>query len=145
MIIKWLFKESIQKSSLILCETHFNLNKSKQGIIDCSLCKGGMEVQHMVAAVVVVVGSAVVASLCTVPDVCKLRHRGGLLLVELLQEIRVYRSAVADIHFSKLADLLRQCLALTLFNIESDIHDVTSCFSPLAAVLSVVNEMLPFC
>ena len=49
----------------------------------------------MVAAVVVVVGSAVVASLCAVPDVCKLRHRGGLLLVELLQEIRVYRSAVA--------------------------------------------------
>ena len=60
-----------------------------------ALCEGGVEVQHMVAAVVVVVGSAVVASLCVVPDVCKLRHRGGLLLVELLQEIRVYRSAVA--------------------------------------------------
>ena len=43
-------------------------------------------------------------------------------------------TAVADIHLSKLADLLRQCLALALFNIESNIHDVTSCFSPLAAV-----------
>ena len=35
---------------------------------------------------------------------------------------------------SQLTDLLRQCLALALFDIESDIHNVTSCFSPLAAV-----------
>lgn len=60
-----------------------------------ALCEGSVEVQHMVAAVVVVVGSAVVTSLCAVPDVRKLRHRGGLLFVKLLQEIRVYRSAVA--------------------------------------------------
>ena len=49
----------------------------------------------MIAAVVVVVGSAVFAALCAVPDVRKLCHRGGLFAVELFKESRVNCSAVA--------------------------------------------------
>ena len=49
----------------------------------------------MVAAAVVMLCSAAVASLCAVPDVRKLRHRFRLLAVELSQEIRIDRSAEA--------------------------------------------------
>ncbi len=49
----------------------------------------------MVAAVVVVVASAVVCAVTLVPDVCKLTHRFRLFAVELCEEIRIDRSAVA--------------------------------------------------
>ncbi len=61
-------------------------------------CICGAEITEgndVVSAVVVVVGSAVGASLCAVPDVCKLCHRAGLFAVELFEESRVDRSAVA--------------------------------------------------
>ena len=59
-----------------------------------ALGEGRVQVQHVVAAVVVVVRSAVGASLRGVPDVRELCHRGGLFAVELLKEIRVDRSAI---------------------------------------------------
>ena len=49
----------------------------------------------MVAAVVIVLVASVVRAVAGVPDVRKLRHRGGLLLVDLLQEPGVNRPAVA--------------------------------------------------
>ena len=61
-----------------------------------ALCKGSVEIKHMVAAFVVMMISAVAASLCAVPDICKLRHCGGLPFVKLPQKIRVYRIAVVD-------------------------------------------------
>ena len=48
----------------------------------------------MVAAVVVVVASAIVGALAPVPDVGKGGHGGGLPAVELFQEAGVYRAAV---------------------------------------------------
>ena len=70
-----------------------------------AFCEGGVQVEHMVAALIVVLASAKVASLCAVPDVCKLRHRGGLLLVEGFKEAWINRSAEA-VH-SALVDLDR--------------------------------------
>ena len=49
----------------------------------------------MVAAVIIVLVASVVRAVAGVPDVSKLRHRGGLLLVDLLQEPWVNRPAVA--------------------------------------------------
>ena len=73
----------------------FPLNNIVQGIIDRALCKSSVEIKHMVAAFVVMLISVVATSLCAVPDICKLRHCGGLPFVKLPQEIRVYRIAVA--------------------------------------------------
>ena len=50
----------------------------------------------MVAAVVVMVVSAVVGSVSGVPDVCKLAHGLRLFLVDRLEEILVNRAAVAS-------------------------------------------------
>lgn len=55
-----------------------------------------MVVQHMVAAIVVVMASAVVGVLAAVPDVRKLRHRGGFSPVDLLQKSWIDRSAIAS-------------------------------------------------
>lgn len=63
--------------------------------LDRAFGEGSVEVEHVIAAVVVVVGSAVFAALCAVPDVRKLCHRGGLFAVELFKESRVNCSAVA--------------------------------------------------
>ena len=49
-------------------------NNLIRGIIDRPLGKGGMEVEHMVAAVVVVVAPAVACAVAGVPDVRKVRH-----------------------------------------------------------------------
>ena len=64
--------------------------------LDRALGEGGVEVQHVVAAAVVVLAPAVGSSLRGVPDVCKARHRGRLLLVQGFEEVRVDRSAVAS-------------------------------------------------
>ena len=57
--------------------------------------EGGVEVEHMVAAIVVVLASAVVSVLASVPNIRKLRHGAGLFAVELVQEPLVNRAAVA--------------------------------------------------
>ena len=54
-----------------------------------------LDIKHMVAAVVVVVASAVICTVALVPDVCKLAHCFRLFAVKLCEEIRIDRSAVA--------------------------------------------------
>lgn len=49
----------------------------------------------MVAALIVVLASAVIRSVAFVPDVCKLAHGLRLFAVELCEKIRIDRSAVA--------------------------------------------------
>ena len=61
--------------------------------LDRAFREGGVEVEAMVAAGVVMVVPAVVA-LRLVPDVRQLLHRLGLLLVEPPQEIIAHRLAV---------------------------------------------------
>ena len=56
--------------------------------------EGGVEVEHVVSAAVVVVVSAVVLSLASVPDVRKGRHRPRLSGIDLSEEVRVDRPAV---------------------------------------------------
>ena len=51
--------------------------------------------QRMVSATVVVLVSAVIATLCTVPNVCEGGHRFRLSCVEPLEEVSVDRLAVA--------------------------------------------------
>ena len=64
-----------------LCGRLIKLEEPK---LDRPFGKGGVEVEHMVAAVVVVVVSAVVCAVAGVPDVRKLGHRAGLPAVDLL-------------------------------------------------------------
>lgn len=75
-----------------LCGRLIELEKPE---FDRPLGKGGVEVQHMVAAVVVVVAPAVACAVTGVPDVCKVRHRLGFSAVDLGEEVGVYRAAVA--------------------------------------------------
>ena len=63
--------------------------------LDCGLREGRMVVEHMVPAVVVVGAAVVARAVACVPDVRELRHGLRLLFVELLQEARVNRAAVA--------------------------------------------------
>ena len=63
--------------------------------LDRPLGKGSMEVEHVVAAVVVVMTPAVACIVAGVPDVRKVRHRAGFPAVDLLQKPWVYRAAVA--------------------------------------------------
>ena len=53
--------------------------------LDRAFSEGGVEVEHMVAAVIVVVAPAVACAVAGVPDVRKVCHRAGLLAVDLLQ------------------------------------------------------------
>ena len=62
--------------------------------LDGALREGRMVVEHMVAAVVVVLRPAVARSLRGVPNVRKLAHGLRLLAVDRLQEVRVHRAAV---------------------------------------------------
>ena len=88
-----------------LCGRLIELEKPE---FDRPLGKGGMEVQHMVAAVIVVVAPAAACAVAGVPDVRKVRHRAGLPAVDLLQKPRVYRAAVAahaaPVEFQRLSD-----------------------------------------
>ncbi len=76
--------------------------------LDRAFGKGGVEVEHMVAAVIVVVVPAVVCAVAVVPDIRKLDHRAGLSAVDLFQEPWVYRAAVAShaalVKFQRLSD-----------------------------------------
>ena len=63
--------------------------------LDRRFGEGGVEVEHVVAAAVVVMVPAVVLAVAGVPDVCKIRHGLGLSRVDLLQESGVNRAAVA--------------------------------------------------
>ena len=60
-----------------------------------ALCEGRVEVEHVVAAAVVMLASSVVCVLCSVPYVCELRHRCGFVGVDRFKELSVNRSAVA--------------------------------------------------
>ena len=62
--------------------------------LDRALGECGVEVEHMVAAVIVMLASAIVGALAPVPDVGKVGHGGGLPAVELFQEAGVNRAAV---------------------------------------------------
>ena len=79
------------KSVLLAVRRSVELEKPE---LDGAFGEGGVEVQHMVAAVVVVLAPAVVLTLAAVPDVRKLRHRAGLFAVQLVEEPRVDRAAV---------------------------------------------------
>lgn len=71
------------------------LVKLEEPELDRTFGKGGVKVEHMVAAVVVVVTPAVACAVAGVPDVRKLCHRLGLSAVDLGEEVWVYRAAVA--------------------------------------------------
>ena len=71
------------------------LVKLEEPELDCPFGKGGVEVEHMVAAVVVMLVPAVACAVAGVPDVRKLCHRLGLSAVDLGEEVGVYRAAVA--------------------------------------------------
>ena len=86
------FQLSCVKSVFLFSCRLVKLEKSE---FDCSLCKGGMEVQHMVSAVVVVLVSAVICTVRRIPDVCKLCHVGGLFSVQLFDELGIDRSAIS--------------------------------------------------
>lgn len=75
-----------------LCGRLIELKESK---LDRPFGEGGVEVEHMVAAVVVMLVSAVACAVAGVPDVRKLRHCLGLPAVDLGEEVGVYRAAVA--------------------------------------------------
>ena len=53
-------------------KTAFSSNNSIQRIIDRAFGKSGVEVEHMVAAIVVMVVSSVACAVAVVPDVRKL-------------------------------------------------------------------------
>ena len=61
----------------------------------------------MVSAVIVMLISAVIRTVCCVPDVCKLCHCGWFLFVQLFNESWVYRSAIS-VH-SALVDFQSIC------------------------------------
>ena len=71
------------------------LVKLEKPELNRTLGEGGVEVEHMVAAVIVVLASTVVGVLASVPNVCELRHGAGLFAVELVQEPLVNCAAVA--------------------------------------------------
>ena len=60
-----------------------------------SLGEGCVEVQHMVAAVVVVLASAPGGSVAGVPNIGEVCHGGGLLVVDLGEEVGINCAAVA--------------------------------------------------
>ena len=76
------FQLSCVKSVFLFCCRLVKLEKSK---FDCAFCKGCVEVQHMVSAVIVMLISAVIRTVCCVPDVCKLCHCGWFLFCSAVQ------------------------------------------------------------
>ena len=81
------------KATLAVGGGSVELEKPK---LNRTLGEGCVVVEHMVSAVVVVLASAVGGVVACVPNVGKLRHRGGLLSVDLIQEsrstVRQYRA-----------------------------------------------------
>ena len=60
------------------------LIKLEEPKFDRAFGKSGVEVEHMVAAVVVVMVSAVICAVAVVPDIRKLCHCAGFSPVDLL-------------------------------------------------------------
>ena len=88
--------------------------------LDRAFSEGGVEVEHMVAAVIVVVAPAVACAVAGVPDVRKVCHRAGLLAVDLLQKPWVYRAAIA----AHAAPVEFQCLSNQAFVARHDVGKV---------------------
>ena len=86
------FQLSCVKSVSLAISRFVKLEKSE---FDCAFCKSCMEVQHMVSAVIVVLISAVIRTVCPVPDVGELSHGSRFFLIQLFNEFRIYRSAVS--------------------------------------------------
>ena len=83
---------SCVKSVLLAAARCIELEKSE---FNRAFGEGCVEVEHMVAALVVVVASAVIRSVAFVPDVRKLAHGLRLFAVQFCKEIRIDCSAVA--------------------------------------------------
>ena len=88
--------------------------------LDRSLGEGGVEVQHMVAAVVVVLASAVVGVLAAVPNISQGCHGGGFSVVQPFQESGVNRAAVA----ADAASVEVQCACQEVFVACHDVCEV---------------------
>ena len=89
--------------------------------LDRSLGEGGVEVQHMVAAVVVVLASAVVGVLAAVPNISQGCHGGGFSVVQPFQESGVNRAAVA----ADAASVEVQCACQEVFVACHDVGEVS--------------------
>ena len=89
--------------------------------LDRALGEDSVEVQHMVAAVVVVLASAVVGVLTAVPDVRKVCHGGGFSVVQPFQEPGVNRAAVA----ADAASVEVQCACQEVFVACHDVCEVS--------------------
>ena len=73
------------------CEKHCGYRPSQKYLSIIIL----LDIKLMIPAVVVMMVAPVVCAVALVPDVCKLRHRGGLPAVDHPEEFRVDRAAVA--------------------------------------------------
>ena len=91
--------------------------------LDRSLGEGGVKVQHMVAAVVVVLASAVVGVLAAVPNISQGCHGGGFSVVQPFQESGVNRAAVA----ADAASVEVQCACQEAFVACHDVGEVSQC------------------
>ena len=76
---------------LAVCGGFVKLEKSE---LNGALCKGGVEVQHVVSAVVVMQESITRGSVADIPNIGKVIHGGRLLVVDFTQEGRGDRAAV---------------------------------------------------
>ena len=86
------FKLSGVKSVLLAVRRCVKLEKPE---FNRAFGEGRVVIEHVVSAVVVVVGSAKIRSVAAVPDVRKLLHGLWFLLIELHEEAGVDRPAVA--------------------------------------------------
>ena len=84
-------KKSILNLRISIGSADVSLHKKN---LYLTLGEGGVEVEHMVAAVIVMVASAVVGALAPIPNVGKVGHGGGLPAVDLFQEAGINRAAV---------------------------------------------------
>lgn len=110
-------KLSCMDAASALCGRLIELEEPE---LDRAFSEGGVEVEHMVAAVIVVVAPAVACAVAGVPDVRKVCHRAGLLAVDLLQKPWVYRAAIA----AHAAPVEFQCLSNQAFVARHDVGKV---------------------
>ena len=106
----------------------------KQPEFNCAFCKSCVIVQHMVSAVIVVLISAVICTICRIPDVCELCHVGGFFLVQLFDELGIDRSAIS----------VHSCQFLSIFSckMKFNYHMFSSRFSVIC--LSAVHMLTLF-
>ena len=125
--------------------------KVKASEFNCAFGKGCVKVQHMVSAVIVVLISSVIRTVCSVPDVGKLSHGSRFFLIQLFNELWVYRSAVsvhsATVDFQGICDQLfvachqvgKISEGLWGMSVCSDV-DVNPCPNPCVADCSGFSE-----